>query len=425
MIAPPNLDSPDRLAALRRLGILDGPAEPAYDRVVELAAKLCNAPIALITFVDDQRQWFKARVGIEIDETSAEVSFCGHVLTALDPILAIDDTAADVRFHDNPHVTGHPRIGAYAGTAIHAPSGEPIGTVCVLDHTPRSWTATHLEVLVDLAAIVDQLIAKHEHPQPAARDISKFVEIMLATVHDGVVVQDTDGRIIRWNRAAERALGLTPDELSGRTSFDPRWGAIRADGSEWPGDSHPAIQALNSGAAVHDQTMGIHRPADGLVWLRVNSTPITDEHGAVTGALTTFVDLTSSRDETIPTGTPTSLTTTDRQNLLDHLERLLEAIELAGTTLAHETALTESIISSLRAGATPLAAMSTIDITNGRDQLSKALSTLEEARRLGRAAMFRSLLDDGTTIAELATMWGISKQLVYRTVSKSIPPADG
>ena len=425
MIAPPNLDNPDRLAALRRLGILDGPTDPAYDRVVELAAKLCDAPIALITFVDDQRQWFKARVGIEIDETSAEVSFCGHVLTSLDPVLAIDDTSADVRFHDNPHVTGQAAIAAYAGAVIHAPSGEPIGTVCVLDHTPRRWTATHLEMLVDLAGIVDQLIAKHENAQPAARDVSTFAELMLATVHDGVIVQDINGRIIRWNQAAERALGLTPDELSGRNSFDPRWGAIRADGSEWPGDSHPSIQALNSGAAVYDQTMGIHRPNVGLVWLRVNSTPITDEHGAVTGALTTFVDLTSSRDETIPTGTPTSLTTTDREKLLQHLERLLEAIELTGTTLAHETALTESIISSLRAGATPLAAMSTIDITDGRDQLSRALTTLEEARRLGRAAMFRSLHDDGTTIAELASMWGISRQLVYRTVNKSSPPADG
>jgi PAS domain S-box-containing protein len=426
VIVPPSLDDPDRLEALHRLGILDGPRDPAYDQVVQLASKLCEAPIALITFVDRDRQWFKARVGLELDQTDAEISFCGHAIGAADNgLLVVSDASIDPRFADSPLVIGTPHIAAYAGKAINAPTGEPIGTVCVIDDHPREWTVAQLDVLVGLAGIVDQLIAKHPRPEPTGPDPMAFADLMLATVHDGVVIQDIDGRIVRWNSAAEVALGLSADEINGRTSLDPRWRAIRPDGSVWAGDTHPAMQVLRTHAEVHDQTMGIDQPDRGLVWLRVNSTPIVDGHGTVTGVLTTFVDLTSTHKETIPTGQPTKLSRNDREQLIEHFDRLVAAMELTNTTLTIEVARTEAIVATLRQGGTPSAAISTVNIPDGRDQLSTALSTLEEARRLARAAMFRALLDDGATVAELATGWGISKQLIYRTIAKSEQPTHG
>lgn len=422
---PPCLDEPDRLDALHRLGILDSPPDPAYDRVVQLASKLCEAPVALITFVDSDRQWFKARVGLEIDQTDTEISFCGHAIGSPDNgLLVVRDASKDPRFADNPSVTGDPHVAAYAGKTVTAPTGEQIGTVCVIDYRPREWTTAQLDVLIDLAGIVDQLVAKHPRPEPTGLDPMAFADLILATVHDGVVIQDTDGRIVRWNSAAETALGLNADEISGRTSLDPRWRAIRPDGSVWAGDTHPAMQVLRTHAEVHDQTMGIEQPDRGLVWLRVNSTPIINDHGILTGALTTFVDLTSSHEQTIPTGQPTKLSTSDREQLIEHLDHLVDAIELTKTTLTAETTHTEAVVAALRQGETPSAAISAVNIHDGRDQLSTALTTLEQARRLTRAAMFRALLDDGATVAELATGWGISKQLVYRTISKSGPPTD-
>jgi diguanylate cyclase (GGDEF)-like protein/PAS domain S-box-containing protein len=119
--------------------------------------------------------------------------------------------------------------------------------------------------------------------------------LILDTMTEGMVLQETDGRIIEWNPAAERLLGLTADELSGRSSTDPRWMATRADGTPWPGETHPAMEVLRTGTAISDVVMGVHRPRDSRVWLRVNASPIIDAAGTTTGVLCTFADITAER----------------------------------------------------------------------------------------------------------------------------------
>lgn len=148
----------DRLDSLRALGLLDTLPEDRFDRITRLAARVFDVPIALVTLVDADRQWFKSKIGLDGDETPREESFCGHAILEPD-VLHIADAAQDERFHDNPLVTGHPNIRFYAGCPIAAPDGALVGTVCVIDDQPRELDPSDLEALEDLAAIVEQELA--------------------------------------------------------------------------------------------------------------------------------------------------------------------------------------------------------------------------------------------------------------------------
>ena len=148
----------DRMSSLRALGLLDTPADDRFDRITRLAARIFDVPIALVSLVDSDRQWFKSNHGLDIDETPRELSFCGHAI--LEPeVLHVADASMDERFHDNPLVTSGPNIRFYAGCPIAAPDGQPVGTVCVIDDRPRDMDPRDLEALHDLAAIVEQELA--------------------------------------------------------------------------------------------------------------------------------------------------------------------------------------------------------------------------------------------------------------------------
>ena len=157
-----------RLEALRQYNILDTPAEQAYDDITALAAFICDAPIALVSLVARDRQWFKSKVGIEVSETGRDVSFCAHAI--LDKIpLVVSDALEDDRFVNNPLVTCAPNIRFYAGIPLITPSGEAIGTLCVIDHQPRSLSDKQLQTLEALARqVVMQLELKRVSTQLAA-----------------------------------------------------------------------------------------------------------------------------------------------------------------------------------------------------------------------------------------------------------------
>jgi tRNA A-37 threonylcarbamoyl transferase component Bud32 len=143
-------DETERLSRLRSLDVLDTPAEGTFDNIARLAAQLCEAPIALISLVDEQRQWFKARVGFPLPQTSREQSFCGHTVAA-GQVLIVPDAIADVRFHDNPLVTSDPNIRFYAAVPLQVGPGSALGTLCVMDRVPRQLTASQLASLQMLA----------------------------------------------------------------------------------------------------------------------------------------------------------------------------------------------------------------------------------------------------------------------------------
>jgi diguanylate cyclase len=140
-----------RLVALAELRVLDTLPEQVYDDLVLLAAQICGAPIALVSLVDDRRQWFKARLGLAASETRRELAFCAHAITAREPLFVVADAAQDPRFSANALVTGDPHIRFYAGAPIVMADGHAMGTVCVIDTVPRELTPTQLGALQALA----------------------------------------------------------------------------------------------------------------------------------------------------------------------------------------------------------------------------------------------------------------------------------
>lgn len=166
---------PERLRKLRELRVLDTPAEETFDALSRMAADLAGTPIALISLVDDRRQWFKARVGVEVAETSRSISFCGHALLG-DSLFEIEDAAVDPRFADNPLVRGEPGIRFYAGMPLVMPGGEAIGTLCVIDRRPRRLddvqrralavlarsAVTEIELRQRVLALEEEVVRRHE-----------------------------------------------------------------------------------------------------------------------------------------------------------------------------------------------------------------------------------------------------------------------
>lgn len=153
----PTVDEAARLAALRRYDILDTPPEPAFDRIVRLASHLLGTPISLVSLVDDSRQWFKARVGLDAEQTPRSLAFCAHAIHG-DDVFVVPDAGQDQRFSNNPLVTGAPHIRFYAGAPLRTPEGHRLGTLCVIDRQPRVMDDETRSLLADLSAlVVDEL----------------------------------------------------------------------------------------------------------------------------------------------------------------------------------------------------------------------------------------------------------------------------
>jgi PAS domain S-box-containing protein len=454
-----------RIEALRRYRILDTLPEASLDDITRIAAYVCGTPIALISLIDTDRQWFKARIGMELTEVGRESAFCARTICSPHELMIVPDTQHDPRFATNPFVVGPPFIRFYAGAPLVTADGHALGTLCVIDTVPRNLTTHQCDTLAALSRSVvsefelrritstaaDQRLALYQmlhhlsseldpdliiqqavqaisslhywrsisiscpsadgqfwqtraedqmepgmvgrlHPItkgvigrayrtrsvqlvadtatdpdffPApdhptmqselavpicvdqqvlgvlnlesdrrnaftsddvafAQSIAEILAIALqnarryqahreielalrlseeryrrlfTTMSQGVVYQAADGTIIDANPAAERVLGLTLDQMQGRTSRDPRWKAIRPDGSDFPGDEHPAMIALRTGQPVHDVVMGIFNPhTEQHHWLQVSAIPLLKANGGEPEQVyATFEDITERR----------------------------------------------------------------------------------------------------------------------------------
>jgi diguanylate cyclase (GGDEF)-like protein len=152
-----------RLAALARLQIMDSGPDPRFDSFVRLAADLYGVQIALVTLVDQDRQWFKAARGTQTRQTSRKDAFCAHAILNPAEVMVVEDATRDPRFADNPLVLGDPNIRFYAGAVVHGPSGHPMGTLCLIDRAPRTLDEAERQRLQDLAGGVSALLELHGH----------------------------------------------------------------------------------------------------------------------------------------------------------------------------------------------------------------------------------------------------------------------
>ena len=225
-------DEIHRLQILHRYHILDTAQEEVFDELADLAASICNAPIALISLVDKSRQWFKARVGLEAEETARSVSFCAHAI--LQPnLFIVPDTLTDERFVDNPLVTGPPNIRFYAGAPLFTEEGYGLGTLCVIDSKPRTLSdeqqkallvlRTHVLKLLDLRLKTRELAdlnreletysytVSHDLRAPL-RAISGFSKILIDD-HAASLDGETKDLLTRIHDAATRMRKMTDDLL--------------------------------------------------------------------------------------------------------------------------------------------------------------------------------------------------------------------
>ena len=153
--------------------LLDTLPEQAFDDITFMASAICETPIALVSLVDGARQWFKSKVGLTVDETDKDIAFCTHTLLEPSQMLICSDTAEDVRFFDNPLVTGYPEIRFYAGAALCTPTGEGLGTICVIDREPRILNEMQIDALRALARITMSQL----HLRKATKDLADYRKV--------------------------------------------------------------------------------------------------------------------------------------------------------------------------------------------------------------------------------------------------------
>lgn len=207
-----------RLDALRSLNVLDTASEPVFDAITEAAAQVCGVPIALVSLIDADRQWFKSSVGLPgVQQTARGLAFCDHAIRGAD-LFEIEDARADPRFADNPLVTGDPKIRFYAGTPIVMAGGERIGTVCVIDREPRQLTAVQRNLLGCLGRIASASLTARGQQEATKRELAAGQTRYRAIVEDQneMISLALPNRVLSFvNSACARHLGLEPRQMVG------------------------------------------------------------------------------------------------------------------------------------------------------------------------------------------------------------------
>ncbi len=274
--APIPADEERRLAALLSYEILDTPAELVFDDLTRLASQISGCPIALVSLVDAERQWFKSRYGLEAPETPRDISFCGHVVAeqqALE-VNALDDP----RFVDNPLVTSAPHIRFYAGQPLTTPAGLSIGTLCVIDQRPRTLDDVQRSAL---EALSRQVVAQLELRRHLLE--SGSMASIVAASDEPMFSVSRSGQLRVWNAAARRVLGWTGPELQDRglSALDARHATSVAD----------LVDRVLAGHKVERAESVCRSPEGRRIDVAISLSPTVDPSGELTGVVGVLHDI--------------------------------------------------------------------------------------------------------------------------------------
>jgi signal transduction histidine kinase len=289
--APPTSNEVQRLDRLRRFGVLDTLPQEAFDHITSLASAICGTPIALISLVDEERQWFKSRVGLEAQQTPRELAFCAHAIHNPDDIFEVKDASRDHRFHDNPLVTEAPDIRFYAGMPIVTGDGFALGTVCVIDRRSRQLNDVQRQALRSLSRLVLTLLENEEaHQAQLAAQVKEAqhqtaVQTSLALA--GLDLKSFVGldRVYRyvnqcylnyWNKTASDIVGHSIPELMGETVYQTV--------------VQPHFDKAAQGQEVTHEAL-IEFPVMGPRWMEVTYLPARSDSGEVIGVVVRAHDI--------------------------------------------------------------------------------------------------------------------------------------
>ncbi|WP_413438227.1 PAS domain S-box protein [Sulfuriferula sp. GW1] len=269
-----------RLIALRRYDILDTPAEAEFDDFTRLAAQICGTPIALISLVDAERQWFKSRHGIDAPETPRDISFCGHAIHGQE-IFEVPNALEDERFRDNPLVTADPNIRFYAGAPLFTPDGFGIGTLCVIDSVPHTLTDAQRDALMILGRLVMRQLELRDAMRREFRlndeltRLTNRLEIATHTAQVGIWDYDVASDHLVWDATMYRIYGIK------ETDFNSTFDAWKS--SLHPDDQVKQVQEFADclrGEGNFESEFRVIWPDGQLRWIRASSVIQRDEQGA-------------------------------------------------------------------------------------------------------------------------------------------------
>ena len=284
-----------RIAGLHALCIVDTPPEADYDDLAHLASAFCGVPVALITLIDHDRQWFKARVGTEATEIPREISFCGHAILVPDRLMVVEDLRQDPRFHDHPLVTGDPQVRFYAGMPIVLDDGAAVGTLCIVDTAPRSLPDAQARAMQALARQVAVLFELRRRVRQVERQSAalEYARDMLGRT--GAMAQvggwelDLTTQRVHWSDEVYRIHEVEP-------GTDP---LLHDALNFYPPEARPAIEAALARALEDGTPWDLELPfvtARGRpLWVRAQGMAMQRTNGRTTLLAGAFQDITDRK----------------------------------------------------------------------------------------------------------------------------------
>ena len=435
-----------RLGVLRQYDILDTPPEQAFDDLTRLASLICQTPIALITFVDAERQWFKSKMGLEATGTAREIAFCSHTILNLQDITEVPDACADPRFADNPLVTADPHIRFYAGAPLVAPDGSAVGSLCVIAREPRVLTAEQRDALRALGRQVMAQLELRRQAAELAREVAegRHAEVRLSGQFADLTVSKAEAdRLLALGEKSRRALlsVLEDEKRAGESlraseerfrqlaenihevfwistpaldevlyispAYERIWGrtcdSLYQSPKDWIAAIHPDDRERIDGAAAdkrhqggYDETYRIIQPGGAVRWIRDRGFPVRNAAGEVYRIVGVAEDITDTREleqqyrqaqkmEAI--GQLAGGVAHDFNNILAVIQMQSELLQCTGSLTADQTEFTEEISTTVQRAAAltrQLLLFSSREVFQPRDMdLNESIgSTVKMLRRI-------------------------------------------
>jgi len=299
--APIPADEEHRIAALRSLD-LSAAGEERFDRITRLAAAVLDVPVAYISLIDSDQQWFKSCIGLAGDPVDREISFCAHAILQDEP-LVVEDARVDPRFEGNPFTIDEPPVVFYVGRPLRDPStGHNVGSLCCIDHAPRTLTPAEQRLLDDLGRLVEvelqrgeqsRLIGALEDSRRELRLVQRRQEQVLESTEEAILGIDRSGVVAQANAAAARMFRCSVEELVG-VDFHERFHHSAEDGTPLAWSACPTNRTLADGRSRRTRDAWFWR-ADGTGFPAELSTTPIEEDGEVTGAVNVILDMSERR----------------------------------------------------------------------------------------------------------------------------------